>query len=500
MADIFISYSQKDRDIAKKLAAVLEGNGFTVWWDYDLVGGVKFRQEINRELASAGAVIVLWSEYSVVSDWVLDEAEEAKASRKLVPVRLPNLDYRSIPLGFRSVQTELADQPDRIVLALNGLGLKSSQQASEKTLDDYWNLIAQRIKPPGFLSRRSAIGVIAGGAIGVASTLGYQAIKAKRYLVRDRAIHQGRITGIVALPDGKSAISAGEDGAVTLSSVLTGDIESALTRTGNAVTSVAFSEAYKSVYCTHKDGSVNTWSLDRKGERIVSALDRGPASQIQLVGLLNEKVAAILLENGDVLRCSYDERGVVAQTSYTIGAKAISALYVPFLTPDCIVAFAKGATADIIALDKEGGRSLGFIRQDLSGHDAPITQIRTIWRQVGSRDRHVYSFTASDDATIRCGDHYSRKMLYSLPGHLGSVTTMTIFDRGPRIMLASSGIDGTLKIWDAAERKLMKDFGAQPVPLTSLAFTTEGAGLLAGTAQGRLQYWEIGDLLEPRGK
>ena len=33
MADIFISYSQKDRDVATALAAALEARGYTVWWD-----------------------------------------------------------------------------------------------------------------------------------------------------------------------------------------------------------------------------------------------------------------------------------------------------------------------------------------------------------------------------------------------------------------------------------------------------------------------------------
>src|ERR1051326_865755 len=33
MSDIFISYSKADRDLAFKLSAVLEAEGWSVWWD-----------------------------------------------------------------------------------------------------------------------------------------------------------------------------------------------------------------------------------------------------------------------------------------------------------------------------------------------------------------------------------------------------------------------------------------------------------------------------------
>ena len=33
MAQVFISYSTKHRDLTRQLAAVIEGQGYTVWWD-----------------------------------------------------------------------------------------------------------------------------------------------------------------------------------------------------------------------------------------------------------------------------------------------------------------------------------------------------------------------------------------------------------------------------------------------------------------------------------
>jgi hypothetical protein len=36
MADVFISYAKTDRPLALKLAAMLEAEGWKVWWDTNL--------------------------------------------------------------------------------------------------------------------------------------------------------------------------------------------------------------------------------------------------------------------------------------------------------------------------------------------------------------------------------------------------------------------------------------------------------------------------------
>src|ERR1043166_4950119 len=126
MADVFISYSQKDREVAKALGDFLTEHGYDTWWDYGLVGGVKFRNAIKGELSTAKAAIVIWSAHSIESDWVIEEAEEAKYSNKLIATRVESLDYRSIPLGFRGLQTDPVTEPERILRALANLKVSPS--------------------------------------------------------------------------------------------------------------------------------------------------------------------------------------------------------------------------------------------------------------------------------------------------------------------------------------------------------------------------------------
>src|SRR5215475_16189994 len=100
MADVFISYAKTDRPLALKLAAMLEAEGWSTWWDTTLVPGDDFRNEIMTQLGRARAVIVIWTDTSIKSDWVRSETGRAQADRKLIPVKLPHLDYRDLPPPF----------------------------------------------------------------------------------------------------------------------------------------------------------------------------------------------------------------------------------------------------------------------------------------------------------------------------------------------------------------------------------------------------------------
>ena len=101
MSDIFLSYASEDRERAAGLAATLKTCGWDVWWDRTLVAGDRYAAVIAEQLATARCVIVLWSQSSVASDWVADEANEAKKREVYLPVCL---DGTQPPLGFRSAQ------------------------------------------------------------------------------------------------------------------------------------------------------------------------------------------------------------------------------------------------------------------------------------------------------------------------------------------------------------------------------------------------------------
>ncbi len=78
MADIFISYDSADKERVRPFVAVLEEQGWTVWWDRKIPPGRKFADVIEEAIQAASCVIVVWSDASVDSDWVNREAAEAQ--------------------------------------------------------------------------------------------------------------------------------------------------------------------------------------------------------------------------------------------------------------------------------------------------------------------------------------------------------------------------------------------------------------------------------------
>jgi len=102
MADIFISYANEDRERAGRIAGALESCGWSVWWDRKIVVGQAFDKAIELELEAARCVIVLWSQKSIDSEWVKNEAAAGAERGVLVPALI---DRVKLPIEFRRRQT-----------------------------------------------------------------------------------------------------------------------------------------------------------------------------------------------------------------------------------------------------------------------------------------------------------------------------------------------------------------------------------------------------------
>jgi TIR domain-containing protein len=91
---------------------MLEAEGWTTWWDTSLTIGDDFRNEIMTELGRARAVIVIWTDTSIKSDWVRSEA--GRAQGRLIPVKLPHLEYEDLPPPFDVLHTENVGEENKI--------------------------------------------------------------------------------------------------------------------------------------------------------------------------------------------------------------------------------------------------------------------------------------------------------------------------------------------------------------------------------------------------
>jgi TIR domain len=83
--EVFISYSQKDRELVAPIAARLAELGVEAWFDQEISAGEAFGAVIRARLREAKAVLVCWSPEAIQSTWVDAEADYARENGTYVP-------------------------------------------------------------------------------------------------------------------------------------------------------------------------------------------------------------------------------------------------------------------------------------------------------------------------------------------------------------------------------------------------------------------------------
>ena len=104
MADVFVSYKREDQEQRGRVLPIvraLEAEGFDVFYDVEVPPGSTWDQVLSSKIADSKCVLVLWSEASVTSDWVKEEAEIAKSAGKLIPVFIEAVQA---PFGFSRIE------------------------------------------------------------------------------------------------------------------------------------------------------------------------------------------------------------------------------------------------------------------------------------------------------------------------------------------------------------------------------------------------------------
>lgn len=123
MSDVFLSYSKKDRSIVEDVSAKLYERGVTTWWDTHLEVGNIFKNEIEERISNAKAVLVLWTDNSIQSEWVNYEADLALRNNKYVPAKSTEINFALIAEKFKPIHTETLTEFQKIEKRLHELSV-----------------------------------------------------------------------------------------------------------------------------------------------------------------------------------------------------------------------------------------------------------------------------------------------------------------------------------------------------------------------------------------
>lgn len=95
----FISYSHNDEEFAKRVHSRLRPEHIRVWFaPEDVRGGEKLQEQIDRAIQIHDRLLLVLSESSMQSEWVMSEIRKARKveikekRQKLFPIRLVNFD------------------------------------------------------------------------------------------------------------------------------------------------------------------------------------------------------------------------------------------------------------------------------------------------------------------------------------------------------------------------------------------------------------------------
>lgn len=138
MADpvrVFLSYSDKDREIARRFAHDLHRDGLDVWFaEEDLRAGRPLDEAVDEQLQQCNTLIVLLSDASIASQWVRAEISKflllnIEGDRVIVPVSIRPFPLVKIPVRLAGLKrVSFIDRPwDAAMREVHAaLGLKVS--------------------------------------------------------------------------------------------------------------------------------------------------------------------------------------------------------------------------------------------------------------------------------------------------------------------------------------------------------------------------------------
>jgi WD40 repeat protein/mono/diheme cytochrome c family protein len=289
--------------------------------------------------------------------------------------------------------------------------------------------------------------------------------------------HEGAVACVAFAPDGKRALSGGDDMTLRLWDAATGKELRRFEGHRDAVTAVAFSADGRLAASGGRDRGVRLWEVETGRERV--RLD-GHTGTVRCVAFSPD--GKTLLSGGEEAALRLWDVGTGKELRRLVGHTA-DVTAVAF-SPDGRLALSGSHDRSVRLWDVASGKQL----LAFDGHTREVYAVA--FSADGKR-----AASGGNDRTVRLWDVSGGKELRRLDGHANAVIRVAFLPEGKRVISGSSqyqSADRVVRVWDADTGRQLHAFDAgEGESVGCVAFAPDGMHALAGGSAKSLRLWKL---------